>query len=206
MSDSKPLGGGLKQDDIVILALYNLGGAQTKVLSERVAAEAHRLAPTVLGWELPEYREKNWPDKEKVRVALIRLRSSDGGQLVDGQYTLDVSKDGWQLTQAGVRWLQENEAGILAALQQPPSKLPKRQAARFLRQLRRDPLFKVFQSEGLGNATRYQFTDMLNCSPDVTRDVLTAKFERLRAMAELSGQADVIGFLKACHQRFSDAM
>ena len=188
----------VKQDDVVLLALHNLEGARKKVFSEHVAAEANRLAPAIFGWELPEFRKKGWPDKEKVRVALIRLRSNDGGRLVDGQYTLDVSKDGWKLTQAGVRWLNENESRVLAALQQPSSKLPKKQTQRFLQQIRRDPLFKLFAAEGLDGANRYQFTDMLNCSPDATQEVLNAKFERLRAMAEDSAQPDVIEFLVAC--------
>ena len=92
-----------------MLALGKLGGAHKKVFSEPVAEEAHRLAPDVFGWELPEYRRKGWPDKEKIRVALIRLRSDEGGRLVSGQYYKDPAQDGWTLTAAGVKWLQENE-------------------------------------------------------------------------------------------------
>jgi len=196
----------LKQDDIVLLALGQLGGAHKKVFSEHVAAKAHDLAPQVFGWELPEYRAKGWPDKEKVRVALIRLRSADGGRLVEGQYYKDTSQDGWSLTPGGVRWLQEHEDRVRHALQHPGARMPKKQADRFVKQIRREPLFGMYQEGRLAESTRYSFTDMLNCSPDASRDVIGAKFTRLRSLAELSGQRDVIDFLDACEEQFRDLL
>lgn len=196
----------LKQDDIVILALGQLGGAHKKLFSEHVAAKAYELAPQVFGWELQEYRQKGWPDKEKVRVALIRLRSADGGHLVDGQYYKDTSQDGWNLTPEGVQWLRRNEGRILNVLQCPISEMPKKQSDRFLKQLRRDPLFRLFKENQLTETSRYNFTDMLNCSPDASRDLTRAKFNRLRTMAELASQRDVIDFLEACEKQFGDCL
>ena len=198
----------LKQDDIVILALGQLGGAHKKVFSEHVAAKAYEFAPQIFGWELPEFREKGWPDKEKIRVALIRLRSIDGGHLVDGQYYKDTSQDGWSLTPEGVQWLLGNEDRILKGLQRPivKIKMPKQQAERFSKQLRRDPLFKRFKEGQLAEESRYSFTDMLNCSPDASRDLIRDKFDRLRATAELIQQRDLIDFLMACEKQFSDCL
>lgn len=206
MTPNRPDASLLKQDDIVILALKQLGGAHTRVFSEKVAEEAHRLAPHVFGWELPEYQKKGWPDKEKVRVALIRLRSSDGGHLVAGQYYKDTSQDGWRLTPNGVRWLHDNEDRILKVLQRPAVKMPKKQAERFSKQLRREPLFKLFKEGQLAEESRYSFTDMLNCSPDASRDLIRDKFDRLRATAELIQQRDLIDFLMACEKQFSDCL
>ncbi len=216
--------------DVVVLALAKLGGATKKIMSEDIAAEACRLAargrspenrvfdptrrgeidfchrllaPDRFSWRLSKYRDLGWPDKECVRSGLEDAAKQKHGTLVEGDYATDLSKDGWRLTPAGVRWLENNTARVVQALDLNDAKIPKKDAARFIKALRDDPLFKLFLGQGFADARMHHLTDMLNCSPDASRDIIIAKFERLQAMAALIGDPEIQTFLNACTDTFS---
>ena len=193
----------LSNVDIVSYVLAILGGTERSVFSEDIAARCYELAPARFSWRHEEYRKKGWPDKYITKTALEDAKKPEYGSLVEGGYALDLAKDGWRLTLAGVKWFQENSKRIASALNVRASSLPKKQAERFSRQVRGQPLFKKFLSTRAVEATSiYQFTDMLNCSPDAAPDVLRAKFQRLRALAELVEDGEISNFLGACAAAF----
>ncbi len=85
--------------DLVILALYQLGGGGTVVDTEDVAMRAHELGPGRFSW-------RKYPDQvnlEIVRVMLSNAHKSDNGNLVTG-----TGRSGWSLTDAGQRWAEAN--------------------------------------------------------------------------------------------------
>lgn len=190
--------------DVAVLALAQLGGATKKVHSEDIAAKAFELAPEKFSWRLPEYRNKGWPDKELVRAALVNAQTKEYGELVRGAYNTDLSKDGWSLTAAGSGWVMTNEPRILDRLGRDQSKIPKQEALRYCKKIKGEPLFKKFLAEGnLASATQYQFTDLLECSPDAPKEILQTKFDRLLAIAYIVQNADILSFLESCKSRFS---
>ena len=195
--------------EVVVLALGRLNGASRKVHTERIAEEAHRLAPDRFSWRLEEYRDRGWPDKEVVRSGLEDAAKEKNGVLVDGAHATDLSKDGWGLTVAGVEWLKTHADRVATLLDLPKAaipKIPKRDADRFVKQIRSQPLFKRHNSGRISEGNRYEFTDMLNCSPDAPHDVIRAKFERLKAMAHQAGDKDVMMFLEECGIQFSEVL
>jgi len=180
-----------------MLALAHVGAEQKKVYSEHIAAEAHRLAPPVFGWELPEYREKGWPDKEKVRIALIRLRSEHG--FVDGGYAKDTADDGWRLTTAGVEWVRRNGDRLAASLGDTLSRSHRRELVRKLARIRDHALFRDFQSRpddfvpSLG-----ALAELFRCRVDAEPSTWEKRFTTLRNQARLADQDDLLTFLDIC--------
>lgn len=189
--------------EVVVLALGRLGGATKKVFSEEIAVEAHRLAPERFSWRLAQYRDRGWPDKYVVRYALEDAIRQEYGHMVDGSYSTELSKDGWELTPAGAQWLEKNAERVASKLNLDGPKIPKQDAARFVKQLKRDPLFKVYRAGKLESVTAYHFTDMLNCSPDAPKELIKSKFDRLRTISRLAGDPQVVEFLEDCAVKFA---
>ena len=92
---------------------------------------------------------------------------------------------------------------MLEVLSSPP-KLDQKIKQRFLKNIRSQSLYRRFSKFGdIGGRSQFEFRDMLSCSPDAVSNVIAMKFGRLLATAELTGEEDVIRFLKACKQEFS---
>jgi hypothetical protein len=189
--------------EIVVYVLAMLGGAERTVYSEDIAAKSYALAPSHFSWRRKQYRERGWPDKYVVKTALEDAKKPEYGATVEGRYALELAKDGWKLTAAGVKWLRENAQRIEAALNVKRPEIPKKEALRFMRELRGQALFKEFlKSQKVEASSTYLFTDMLNCTPDAAPDVVASKFGRSLTMAELVQDADISSFLKACAVAF----
>ena len=188
---------------IAVYALTDLGGAERTVFSEDIAARCYELAPARFGWRREPYRSKGWPDKYIARLALEDAKKPENGALVEGTYALELTKDGWRTTAAGVKWLRENRARVETALNIKQSGIAKKEADRFRRRLHEAPLFKRYVATGnVEPASVYQFTDMLNCSPDAALDVVATKFRRVCVLAELVQDAQISDFLAACRAAF----
>lgn len=189
--------------DIVIYAIAALDGVKRTVSSEEIAARSYELVPSQFSWSRPEYREKGWPDKYVVKTALEDAKKPEFGALVEGVYARDLAKDGWRLTAEGAKWLRGNCSRIESVLKVKPLTIPRKDADRFKRQFRDEPLFKEFlKAQKLESSSVYAFTDMLRCSPDASPNVVATKFGRMRAMAELVQDPDILDFLAACAASF----
>jgi hypothetical protein len=187
--------------DVVVYALAVLGGSDHTIYSEDVAARCYDLAPSRFSWRLLKYRKKGWPDKYIVKTALEDAKKDEYGALVEGSYALDSTKDGWRLTPKGATWFKANAIRIEQELNSKPQEtsVAALDKKRFLRTLQSQQLYKNFVMTGnLNSTSRYEFTDMLNCSPDASQDMIISKYNRVRATAELIGNEDVIRFLDAC--------
>jgi hypothetical protein len=197
----------LSNVDVAVYILASLGGAEKTIYSEHIAAKCYEAAPARFSWRLPEYREKRWPDKYIVKTALEDAKKDEYGALVDGAYALDVARDGWRLTTKGAIWFKENGERVerQLGLTAQHAAVPKREAQRFLKQMQGQSVYQAYRKSGLGDITRFAFTDMLNCSPDASDDVVISKFKRLRATAELVGDLEIVGFLDACKSKFLSA-
>jgi hypothetical protein len=189
--------------DIATYALAVLGGAERTVYSEDIAARCYELAPSRFSWRREIYREKGWPDKYVVKTALEDAKKQEYGALVEGVYALDLSKDGWRLTAEGAKWFRDNCQHIESTLRVKQPAIPRKDADRFKRQLHQQLLFKEFLKVRKVNAASvYSFTDMLNCSPDASPEVIRMKFRRMKATAELIQDDDISEFLCACEESF----
>lgn len=193
--------------DVTLFALLQLGGFEKRVHTEQIAYKAFELDPARFSWRLKEFRDKRFPDKEPVRIALMDAAKLKYGALVDGRSGVEASgkdADGWMFTPAGAKWIREREESITRRLGLERSKLHQTETARFLKQVKSQPLFAKFKEHAdLADESQFAFTDMLNVSPDAPRAIVSKKFRRLWSIAELAGDAEVREFLQACSRAFS---
>jgi len=193
--------------DIALFALYKRGGVSQKVHTEEIAWEAYQLAKEKFSWRLPKFRQMEFPDKTPVRFALEQAKKKENGKLVSGRSGGDAGGEleGWRFTAQGAIWIKQNEARILVNLKQKAPNEPKLVAKRFMKKMKSDTFFKYFQEERtLDEAPQYMFTDMLVCAPDASKNIIKQKFEQLYANAELVNDLDILDFLEACKDKFSD--
>lgn len=199
----------LSNMDVALFALYKQGGASRKVHTEEIAWEAYQLAREKFSWRLKKFRDMGFPDKSPVRFALEQAKKKENGKLVSGRSGGDAGGEleGWRFTPQGTIWIKENEMRILEGLKQEVPGAPKREAERFIKKLKSDQFFKFYQEKkNLEEAAQYMFTDMLVCAPDASKDIIKQKFEQLESNATLINDADILNFLKACREKFSDLL
>lgn len=194
--------------EIVIVVLAQLGGAKRKVHTEQIAAKAYELAPDRFSWSLPEYRKTGWPDKQAVRFALENEKRKENGRRVDGDTAHgDSARDGWRLSPVGAEWIAANQDRILNSITAKASSIPRKEAQRFCKRLKKESVYQSFVQTGtVDNVSRYDFTDLLLCSPDAHTDTIRLKFDRLLSVAHLVGDTEILSFLAACQRRFPELL
>lgn len=96
MKEEPPTTHELSNVDVVVLAVYALGGERGPVDTEDVAMKASELAPGRFTWR----KYPGQVDLERVRVRLSEAKKPEHGSLLAG----GGSKGGWHLTSAGLSW------------------------------------------------------------------------------------------------------
>ena len=194
--------------DIVLYALFRLGGAEHKVHTEHIAVECFKLSKERFSWRLPEYRDL--ADKELVRVALMDAAKDKYGRLAVGRSGIEsVSKevDGWSLTPSGAKWVVKQKDRIESTLKVTPHESNRIDAVRFRHKLIEEPCYRKFLLNGsMKEVTQYEFTDMIGCSPDARPETIRKSFSRLRSRAEITGDLTILAFIDACRDAFCDLM
>jgi hypothetical protein len=200
----------LSNIDVVVYALFKLGGYERTIHTEEIAYEAYCLAKERFAWKLRRFRDMGFPDKERVRRGLADAAKEKYGHLVEGRtdvHSKGKETDGWLLTPNGVRWIRRNEKRIESTLGTARPTTPFVDTLRFKKRMREQPLFRRFlESENLEGQNLYNFTDMLNISPDTPKEVIAMKFRTIRSNAELVGDQQIIRFLDTCAQAFSTVL
>jgi len=85
--------------------------------------------------------------------------------------------------------------------------LPKHQAERFIKKMHTEKIFKLYQEKlSLDEASIYDFTDMLNCSPDASRDVIRQKFDLLKSTTIAINDQEIRLFLDKCEEKFKEIL
>lgn len=192
--------------DVVLYALFQLGGHERKVHTEEIAFRAYELAKERFSWRLEQFRQ--FPDKDPARHALEDA-ARPKSELVRGRSGTAMSgkgADGWMFTIAGVAWIKENQARIERALGNVRSETRPKEAERFVRRIRGEALFKKFiKGDTLTKDDWYDFTSMLSASPDAPKEMIVRKFQNLQTTAEMVADQDVTRFFATCREAFPQA-
>jgi hypothetical protein len=184
--------------DIVVYALYLLGGWQRRVHTEDVAVKAFELAPSEFSWvKYPKY-----PKLSSVRYALEHAKELDRGTLVEGESEEGKGIGGWMLTASGVQWIKANRSRIERALgeHRPGSRLP---AHRRLTALMGSSAFRKYMVERQDADITYpEFAESLVCTVNTGADVLNDRLQQLDATAEELQRQDVKDYIEHCRNKF----
>lgn len=92
------------QLDVVMLAVYLLGGNKKSVDTEDVAIKCHELAPGIFSWR----KYKGQINLELVRVNLSNAKKLDYGKMLSGS-----GREGWRLSSHGVEWVSSQGKALL---------------------------------------------------------------------------------------------
>lgn len=188
--------------DIVTFALAQLGGIDQPIHLEEIAMKAYEYTPGAFRWDLDQYSE--CVDKDKVRVSLTDAEKTEKGGLVRavGVTRSGTSKrtDLWRLTSAGATWVVKNSERIQETLGEGVPRLPKKKAGKLRRRIESSSLFKEFIENGDIEYEPYSFTDLLECSPDASEEVVHARYDQLKAQVLLLDDANLVCFIDVLGQ------
>ncbi len=200
----------LSNVDIVLYSLHKLGGVSRKIHTELIAWEAYNFSEERFCWSLPEFRKRKFPDKTAVRYALETAKKQ---KLVEGRAGKDKGggeSEGWQFAPEGIKWFSDNQARIAKGLkiQKPISlELPKHQAQRFIKGVHKEKIYHIYkEKKSLEDASTYDFTDMLRCSPDASIEVIKKKFDHFKTMAFAINDVEIRSFLNMCEEKFKELL
>jgi len=197
--------------ELVIYALFLLGGETERVHTEDLALKCFELFPGSFSWaKYPQY-----PDKDIVRVALTDARKSKHGGLVEGRAgqrrglitktSRQPAEDGWTLTLSGVQWIRENLELLEGFAGSAVVKQHRQKILRRLKRIREHSLFVLYEdSPGRFHPMIGDIADMLRCRVDAEPEVWVERFSKLRREAESAGQADLIDFTEKCQRAYLD--
>ena len=184
----------LSDKDIVLYALYILGGWRKRIHTEDIALKCYELAPSKFSWvKYPQY-----PDIAPARFALEAAKRPENGALVKGgSERKDVPKHlrvtprkkkerigGWMLTANGIQWIKANKARIEKYLgkQILGDRLP---AERKLKELLNSKAFKKFTNYGeKAEISHAEFAESFLCTVNTGPKVLNDRLEQLYSIAE----------------------
>ena len=192
--------------EIILFALYELGGAQDPVHTEDVA---HRVFQYPIGrqkyrWEKEKYGM--YPDKERISRELRRLKNQKGVSYVKGHVNIGARGDridGWLLTSAGVEHVKQIELRLREAVEAKAGTYSVYKADEVRKRIVESACYKLYQEDqGLLNATDYNFTDMLYCMPDASSEKIRSAFDALLGNAKAVEAKDMVAFLEFARTRF----
>lgn len=192
--------------DIVLYALYLLGGTTKKLPTETIAIKSFELAPSRFSWRLyPKY-----PDLEAVRLALFDARREKNGTLVMGRYGKATGKrvsDGWIFSPKGIVWIEENTQRLSRLFEMKPVTAQRTEIDKKLHRYEDSSAFKLFLKErSCNNIKPYEFTDFLNASLDTPAPMLRDRINKVRALAATGKRKKLLEFIDECEGCFSDLL
>ncbi len=196
----------LSDVDVVLYALYKLGGWQERIHTEDIALKCYKLAPSKFSW----VKYKEYPDLMAVWFALGDAKKERYGALVVGgsERKKGSGKDkfgGWRLSENGLQWIKDNQYRIEESLYggfSPDSRLIE---GRRLKTLTNSQAYIKFLRQGEKAAISHaEFAESLICTVNTKPEILKERLEQLYSAADLLKQTDVKRYLDYCRKRFSE--
>jgi hypothetical protein len=132
--------------EIVTLAVYLLGGESGHVDTEDAAVKANEIAPGRFIW-------RKYPNQ--INLEIVRVYLSDAKKPAKGSYLLGSGREGWLLTEAGLRFAREQARSIVSVDLSRKPMSPKEQQKRRHERVRMmtSDAFGKFQVGGPGAVT-----------------------------------------------------
>ena len=95
---------GARRQDVVVLAVYMLGGDRKSIDTEEMAVKCHELAPGMFSWQ-------KYP--EQINLELVRVRLSEAKNPKCGALLTGSGRQGWRLSTKGLRWATSHGKDLL---------------------------------------------------------------------------------------------
>jgi hypothetical protein len=177
----------INNTDILLWALFEIGGSDKFVDVEDVMLKAFRLVPERFCWRT----NRDLPDKLKLNSSLHGADAATPKLLIkNGQHQR-------RLTIEGQRWIEDNFDRLASALGgdvkvEPPKGRP---SSRLLSDLARSDIFETWSEASELAPEQWRYADLFRCSPDSAHTIWKQRLETLRSAAYASGREDILKFL-----------
>jgi hypothetical protein len=177
----------VQNPDILLWALYDLGGADGFIDVEEAFYRAFQIAPDRLSWRT----RTDIPDFKKCAEALNRAERRKPNLLVKN------GADFRKLSVDGQRWVEQNFEWLADALTQSAIVKPPRQrrSSQIVSRALRSKIFEAWQERRHVPEEKWEMAELLNCSPDSGAPVWMRRLEELRSAAYASGESALLEFL-----------
>ena len=187
----------LNDKDIVIYALYVLGGYQNRVHTEDIALKCYEIAPARFSWtKYPQY-----PDIQPVRFALEKCKPLVVGS---SERKLPTTITGWRFTSDGIQWVKMNLNRIenqLGKKQMPTERLVDN---RRIKALINSKAFNKYLAEGeKAEISHAEFAESIVCTVNTKTDIVSERIEQLYSAADLLNQDKVKQYLNLFRKHFA---
>lgn len=175
--------------NVLLWALYELGGSDDFVDIENVFLRCFELAPQRLSWRT----RPDLPDFKKCAKALQEAEARRPLLLVKTGDTF-----GRQLSVHGQNWIRANATRLRAQLKsgkivREPKRRPR---SRMLTEAEQATAFTEWRTERTAPIEKWKMAELLRCSPDSDVAVWRNRFAALRGAAHAADRKDLIQFLK----------
>jgi len=196
----------LSDKDIVIYALYVLGGWRKRIHTEDIALKCYQLAPSKFSWvKYPEY-----PDVAPARFALEAAKKLKNQALVKGESErkrATQSIGGWMLTTDGIQWIKANRHRIEQYLGKQTPMGDRLSSDRRLKELLNSVAFKRFMDYGeKADISHADFAESLICTVNTKGEVLNDRLDLLYSTAEELGRIEVKNYVNFCREKFASLL
>src|ERR1700675_4146129 len=94
----------LSNHQIVVIAAYLVGSDSKRVDTEDIAVKANEIAPGRFTW-------RKYP--QQINIETVRKRLWDACKPDKGGYILGSEKEGWVLTEAGVKFARKSVGAVI---------------------------------------------------------------------------------------------
>ena len=168
----------LKQQEVAVFAVYDLGGAGRSIDTEDIAVRCHAIAPHLFSWQ--KY-------KEQINLEIVRVNLSNAKKPQNGRLLAGSGRAGWRLTSRGLDWVRAREkAGVFTApagRAQSVSKAGSIDSVRRERERARVMASKAWSTWKTTKAINVQAAEQIYRIDEYTTQQMTAiKVARLRAL------------------------
>ncbi len=208
-SATATLNSGIANRELVVYALYLLGGDSNPVHTEDIALKCFELFPASFSW----VKHSQYPDKDIVRVALTDARKTTNGSFVEGRSgekrglsaktKRQPIEDGWMLTTAGVRWIRDNQGKLAQVVDSGQVKAHRQRLLKQLKRVRDHSLFGIYlENPGRFSPSIGAIADLLRCRVDADAQVWQERLDKVYRQAMAAEQIDVCDFIAKCRDAY----
>ena len=168
------------QLELIVIAVYLLGGVNKSVDTEDVAVKCHELAPGLFSW-------RKYP--EQINLEIVRVVLSNGKKPANGALLSGSGRDGWRLAANGLDWMTSRGQAVLDSGRLGEDREPTRSGSidqvRLEREKRRLQSTPAWRSWNAGSPLSYKNACQVFRVDDYASDrLLDVKVVRLRALLE----------------------
>ena len=187
--------------DIVIYALYLLGGWQERIHTEDITLKCYELAPSKFSWiKYPKY-----PDLMTTLQALGDAKKEKYHSLVIGESERKSELNrigGWLLTKSGIKRINENNEYFKKIFNGKEPIGDRLDTNRRLKNLLNSIAYKKFKIDKKEQISYAEFTESIVCTVNTRKEIINNRINEFLSLSEKIKNNTIKEYLDFCEKSF----